>query len=179
MATFGTSTPQGGGTDNPSTNWVWCKATSTPASNGTLSAIHVWCSQIVAGNLGAALYTDNAGVPGTLIAANNTGVAIPSSPSDLSIPVTASITAGTQYWFAVRNTTGGDAAVDVGPGNGTDLYYKDTLGGDFPATASAFDGSASEAWTVWGEYTPSGGGGSTSAAPRRRGSNLFGQLLAR
>jgi len=157
MATFGQSTSQGGGTDNPATNWIWIKATTTPASSGTLTNIHVWCSRISAGNLGAALYSDSAGSPGSLIAANETGVAIPLSASDLAIPLSASIVSGTQYWLAIRNTTGGDAAVDFGSASGTELYYKSSTG-NFPSSFSSPDGSdASERWTVWGEYTPDAG----------------------
>ncbi|HEU4603743.1 MAG TPA: hypothetical protein VFS24_17340 [Steroidobacteraceae bacterium] len=161
MATFGTSSAQGGGTDNPSSNYVWIKATSTPASNGTLTAIHIWCSQILAGNIAAALYSDSGGVPDALIASNETGVAIPSSPGDASIAVSASITAGTQYWFGIRtHGLGGDAAIDFGSATGTELYFESSAGGNFPATVGTPGGSdASERWTVWGEYTPSGGGG--------------------
>jgi hypothetical protein len=159
MSTFGSSSAQGGGTDNPSSNWVWLKASSTPASSGTLTNIHIWCSQISAGNIGAALYSDTAGSPDALIAANDTGVSIPVSAGDAAVPLSASIVAGTQYWFAVRIPTGGaaDAAVDYGSASGTELYFKSSSG-NFPATFPTPDGSDNtERWTVWGEYTPSGG----------------------
>lgn len=159
MSVFGSSTPAGGGTDTPSSNWIWVKASTTPAANGTLTNVHAWCARTGAGgNIAGAIYSDSAGAPGALLAANNTGVAIPAVAGDAAIPLSVAITAGTQYWLAIQtNALGGDANVDFGASPGTELFFKSSSG-NFPATGAAPDGSdAVERWTVWGEYTPAGG----------------------
>src|SRR5262245_37977468 len=116
MATFGQSANQGSSTDNPSGNTVWVKATTTPVSSGTLTAIHVLCARSTATAIvAAALYSDSSGVPGSLLGSNATGVAAGATEADVSIPVSASIVAATQYWFALMMPNAGqDIDVDVG-----------------------------------------------------------------
>lgn len=166
MSTFGTSTAAGGGTDNPSINTIWVKATSAPVSSGTLSAIHVWCKRLTAAPvLAVALYADSAGSPGARLAQNIVGASVTSTTlGDVSVPLSVAITSGTQYWFALLVLVNGldDISVDFGTAAGTEVYYKST-GGTFPDPLTAPDGSdASERWTVWGEYTAGGGGGATN-----------------
>jgi len=112
-ATFGASTSSYPGNDADENGWVmYFMASTTPASNGTLNSITmvgVNDASETSGNyyLAAALYTASGTGPGTLIAQStatstagllgNHGVSNTTSTANLS----ASITAGTQYWFAV------------------------------------------------------------------------------
>lgn len=159
MATFGQSSNQGSSTDDPAGNTIWVKSNGTPASSGTLTAIHILCARRTAtATVAAALYSDSSGVPGSKLAENATGVTVGTPEQDVSVPVSASITASTQYWFALRMPNAGeDIDVDVGAGNGTDLWFENNAG--FPATFNQGSASsASEGWTVWGEYTPASAG---------------------
>lgn len=162
MSTFGYNTIGSGGTDNISTNIVWVKAVGTPASNGTLTTISVYCQQSGgADNVFAALYSDSGGAPNSKIAESASGVAAPAAAGWIDISVSASITSGIQYWFALRIGVTHDVVVNIDTGVGTDLYF--ISGSSFPATQSGAS-SASERWSVYGTYTPSS-------------DTLFGQVL--
>jgi hypothetical protein len=168
MTDFGYNTIGTAGNDNPADNWIWCKATSTPASNGTLTSISVhgaWDPANNGGNVNfcTALYTDSAGVPSALVVANETPVSATSTTfSWISQSFSQAITAGTQYWFGIRVS-------NYAAGNHRDLFVKfDTNGGAtegyfkvnaalaaFPATVTSPTSFTNERWSVYGTYTPS------------------------
>ncbi len=169
MTDFGYSTI-GAATDNPSVNYIWLKATSTPASNGTLTLIQAHCQQRGtqgAGSQGSgtkicyALYTDSAGAPSSLVVANETGVAVAAGFAWVSQSFSQAITSGTQYWFAIRlpnaSGTNNDANVHEDTnGSLTEGYFKAFgLNSDpFPATVTGATSFANERWSIYGTYTP-------------------------
>lgn len=176
MTDVGVTSPAGGGTDNPSLNFVWVKVNGVPGSNGTLNSITIHCktnpSGPAAAAVAAALYTDSAGAPAALVGANNTGTATAAGLANVVVTIAGSpaITSGAQYWIGIRcpgNTTGPgdpDVLVDFGTATGTELYFRDNAAGaNFPAsTGGTFDGSDNtERWTAFFTYTPTGG----AAAP--------------
>jgi hypothetical protein len=70
--------------------------------NGNVEEIRVKCNGT--GNVKVALYTDDAGYPGNLINANETGAAVIAGWNTIIIPETP-VTLGTYYWIAVNSTT--------------------------------------------------------------------------
>lgn len=166
MADFGYSTI-GGTNDNISNNYIWCKATSNPASNGTLDSIQIYGAKTNTNpDICMALYTDSAGAPNTLVQANETPITITDGIGVFAwrtqTGFSASITSGTQYWFAVR-ISNWDANHDVNVkfdtnGSLTEGYFKGSNNTTFPATVSGATSFANERISIYGSYTASGGG---------------------
>jgi len=178
VSTFGT-TVVGGSEDNPSLNWVWQKATTTPASNGTLTSVNVSCRRNPSGpanpTICAAIYSDSGGAPSTRLGQNVVGVTVGDSASWVSIAVSATIVAGVQYYFCLNmpgNLSGPgdpDALVAFDASGGTELWYADHSGAPttFPATAPGGLSTASERWSVYGIYTPDAAPPPVLQVPRR------------
>lgn len=164
MTDFGYSTI-GASNDNISNNWVWLKATSTPASNGTLTSIQAHCA-ILSGTptICMALYTDSAGAPGSKVVANETGVTVAAGFTWVAQTFSQAITSGTQYWFAIKVPGGHAGSVDVNVkfdtnAGATELYFLGDgppLTNPFPATAAGASSATNERWSIYGTYTPSG-----------------------
>ena len=99
---FGYHTVGGSDDSLPNGYYSATKSPNTPASNGTLSSISIYCS-IHAGspNFCPALYSDVAGVPTTRLAyLNSGGTTVGASLGWVTTNLSyASITAGTQYWL--------------------------------------------------------------------------------
>jgi hypothetical protein len=171
MATFGYS-------DNPvveadaSTNIVWFKAQSTPASNGSLTSITLLqsASYSAGQTMFVALYSDDGGSPSkphTLLASIATGggslsnVSYGTTTSNISY---ASLVAGTQYWFGIAcsswsaylgwyfNISGTDINFAT-----NDCYYGGT-DTSWPATAESNLTFYNECGGAYATYTPSAGG---------------------
>lgn len=167
MSTFGNLNTGTTPTDNPSNAFVWAKALSTPATDGSLTSISVY-GQIKAGSpvLGVALYTDSAGAPGSKLGAEETTMGSFAAgfgvvTTTLATPI--AITAGVQYWFAFRmpgNTGGATPDSNIyAPTNGglTNAYFTvNGAGNPFPSSAGSPTASPNEDYAVFGTYTPSG-----------------------
>lgn len=169
MADFGYNTIGTAGNDNPADNWIWIKATSTPASNGTLDSITVRAASKAAlqASICLALYTDSAGAPGSLVQANETPITGSDPIGTFSwrtqTGFSASITSGTQYWFGIRvSNFDGNHDIDVKydtNGSATEGYFKNNAAlAVFPASVSGATSFANERWSIYGTYTASGGG---------------------
>lgn len=160
MAEFGNH-PGGSGSafDNAFNNVVWAKATTTPASNGTLTLISIRIrSKAGSPTVNCALYADAAGVPGALIA-QGSAVSV-GAENWYDVTVSAALTSGTQYWFAWIVPGGGggtdaEAAQDTN-GSLTEVFFQAL--GAFPATMSGASSQANERYWMYGTYTASGGG---------------------
>lgn len=176
MTDFGYNTIGTGGNDNVSNSHVWLKATSTPASSGTLTQIQVYCEAIsFNATISLALYTDSGGKPGSLVVAGDASpVSVTTSAFGwISQSLSASITGGTQYWFGIRVPNGdsppnGTTAFDVNVkfdtnGSVTEGYFSTPNPGapdttNWESTAPTVTGFANERWSIYGSYTPAGGG---------------------
>ncbi len=163
MSEFGYHTVGTGGTDNPSSNVIWAKATSTPASNGTLTTISVHVNSILSGTpkVVVAIYSDSSGAPDALLASNTTGVtATANSWIDVSCSY-GSITSGTQYWFCfypAPNNGASDYSVDFDTNGGaTEGYFLGIGAGSFPANGVGATGFTGERFSIYGTYTAVGG----------------------
>lgn len=172
MTDFGYSTI-GASTDNPADNWIWLKATSTPASSGALTLIQAHCVQRngTAATIDFALYSDSAGAPGSLLTAtSHTAASVGAAFAWVSIDMSGdgfSVVSGTQYWFCMRVPSylgGTDNDVNVHfdtNGSLTEGYFK--TGGfteprPFPATATGSTSFANERWSIYGTFTAAAGG---------------------
>lgn len=181
MAEFGYHTIGTGGTDNPSNNIIWVKATSTPASNGTLTLISVYC-QILAGTptVNVALYADSAGSPTGGALATGTAQTVGASLAWVDVPISVAVTSGTQYWFAFIVPNGVTPTLDINGkfdtnGGATESYFLSNGGAPGGTGFLTFAGASAitnERWSVYGTYTPSGGGspffGATFENPKRQ-----------
>lgn len=173
MATFGNLSTGTTPTDNPSINTCWVKALTTPASNGTLNSISVY-GNILSGapQLGVALYSDNAGVPNARLAQEVTTMgSFAAGFGVVTTNISVAISAGVQYWFGVLmlpGAAGNDANIHFDAASGIEFYFQG-LGAIFPATMSGATSDNTERWSVFGTYTPSGGGG----GPPQIGRNIF------
>ena len=80
---------------------------ANPASSGTLTSISLWCKQYSgASTLHVAIYADNAGSPGALLAQDAGGTAVGSSEGWVTVPITCAISANTPYWLAYYGSNG-------------------------------------------------------------------------
>jgi C1A family cysteine protease len=103
----------------------------TTVAAGTLSEIRVKCA--ATGNVKAAIYSDASGSPGSLLAANNTGVNVSEGWNTVSIAGGPSLVAGTGYWIAVNSSA---QCIGYTPYSGGTMLFR-ALGytSDFPSTA--------------------------------------------
>ena len=163
MAIFGYNTIGTGGQDNPADNVCWMKAASLPASSGTLMTISIYCNiRTGTPQINCALYTDSAGVPGTLIA-SGTAQTVPASLAWVDVPISAAIAASTQYWFAMLVPGGGgtaDAWVELDDPGAVNEFYFHSNGGPPGASTFLADGTGAtlvthERCSVYGTYTVS------------------------
>lgn len=162
MSEFGYHTIGVGGNDNPSNNIIWQKATSTPAANGTLTLISVYCV-VLAGSptLNCALYADSAGSPGALLASGGAAQTVPGSLGWVDVPVSVAISAGVQYWFAFivpfgNPSTDANGKFDTN-GSLTESYFLSNGGSPGGSGFLAFAGATAipnERWSVYGTFTP-------------------------
>lgn len=173
MATFGYTTIGTAGNDNPSNNVVWCKSPNTPAISGVVLNINIYCAQIdTSPTIVLALYSDNAGAPGNLLADGSalTPVAVGASfgwvTQDLS-SLAFSVVASTPYWFAVLVPGGDEPAPpnhDVNVkfdtnGSATEGYFKSNgtpAGSRFPANGTGATGFTNERWSVYANVASPG-----------------------
>jgi hypothetical protein len=154
--TFGYNQIGLAGNDNLAQNVVWVKAVTHPQFSGTVDHINVYCAPT--GDtppLAVALYDDNAGLPGTLLAQNATGLAPPSGYAWLSVPLSVAVTAGQQYWFGLVQSDDSmpDSILVAYDSSVTaqELYYH-AYGPTFPADGSSAVFAAYERWSVYADY---------------------------
>jgi hypothetical protein len=101
---------------------------------GTITDIFAYVARVGAkGNCAAAIYADNAGSPGALIAATNKAVVGTSfSWVDFKLPSPVSVTSGTGYWLAISSNNALNLNVVVGSGvrvnNGISSWFSNPFG---------------------------------------------------
>jgi hypothetical protein len=139
----GYNTP-GASTDSYNSNWMNGSRVVTGSSAQTVSMMSVFVRGTVSAapnnKFRLAIYTDAAGKPGTLVASSAEGTLVANSWN--SAPVTATLAAGTAYWF-LYNTNGAspsdnNMAFDVGAANGGGWSTSAVTYGTWPATVGGF-----------------------------------------
>ena len=105
------------------------------------------------GNVKVAIYSDNAGAPGTLLSAMNTSTAVVAGWNDIAIPSTA-LVSGTYYWLAYTS----DAAIGYYQSTTGTMRYKSITYSSFTFPSSAGSGFSSSTSRVgllagWGFET--------------------------
>ncbi|MCG6497534.1 Ig-like domain-containing protein [Kitasatospora sp. A2-31] len=122
-ATLG-NTAVGPSTDTADSNYLNASRYVTGAAGGTVSSVSVYVGAVDAApnnRFQVAVYRDNAGSPGTLLASSASATLAADSWN--TVPLTAALSANTAYWLAY-NSNGGSAAVNnlrYTPG-GTSVY---------------------------------------------------------
>lgn len=168
--TFGYTT-HGGSSDNPANNWIWSKATNTPASSGTVTAATLYASQLAGSpTFNPSIYSDAAGLPATRLANVDSGGTAIGSIAEFTTNISyASMTSGVQYWLGHYTFNGQFGVNDYNyrydsNGGATELYF--AAGGDpasvgWPLAAVTTGPVTNERVTIYETYTASGGGVTT------------------
>ncbi|MBX4187217.1 MAG: right-handed parallel beta-helix repeat-containing protein, partial [Candidatus Doudnabacteria bacterium] len=125
-----------------------------PNENGTVTSMSVYFSTAAAApnnQYQVAIYSNNGGTPGNLVAASATGTIGANSWNTLS--VSASLTANTVYWLAL-NSNGTSAANYNAAGAGASYYHAQAFG-TMPASFGAGTPSTTQI-SIYATYTPAG-----------------------
>ncbi|MEU1421940.1 Ig-like domain-containing protein [Kitasatospora sp. NPDC005751] len=149
------STAVGPSTDSGDSNHLNASRYVTGAAGGTVSSVSVYVGAVDAApnnRFQAALYRDNGGSPGALLAGSATATLTADSWN--TVPLTADLTANTAYWLAY-NSNGGSAAVNnlrYSPG-GTSVYGNGGRAfGSWPADFGAVT-SSGLSFSIYATYT--------------------------
>jgi hypothetical protein len=96
----------------------------TSANNGTIGDLRIRCNSVPGAKIRAALYADNAGVPGTLLAYSSELVSPTLGINTFQLNVQVPVTSGAKYWIAaISDTTGVIQRADTaGAGYRLDSY---------------------------------------------------------
>ena len=163
--TFG-FTSVGASEDDAYNNFVWFKASTTPASSGTLDSISMYGRTLGNVEQSPSIYSDSAGLPANRLAALNGSGATSGTNTWLTSSISYSgITSGVQYWLGAGQGSNADSNNDVfwkyDTTSGNILYYKNN-GGEgtaWPDPVGTINlGSVSERGSIYGTYTASGEG---------------------
>jgi len=123
----------------------------TALASGIMTEFRV--KSAVSGYVKCALYADNAGEPGALITAMNTGQAVTGSGWEALSFTPTPITQGTVYWLAINISTNGVVQY-IGVGTGI-VRYKSATYTTFtfpdPAGSGFSSGTYCELVAGWGE----------------------------
>lgn len=191
MSTFGYTTIGTGTPDNPGNSVLFMKATSTPAGSGTLTLTTISIHCIIrfgTPQVNCAIYSDSAGVPGTLLA-SGTAQTVGASYGWIDVPISYVLTAGVQYWLACIVPGGGgtaDVFVKLDDQGATIEFYFKANGGppggsSFPANGSGSTSVTNQRCSVYGTFTDSGGPSDAQILPaiqRQLGDSMIGRVDA-
>jgi hypothetical protein len=128
----------------------------TPSASGTLTSISVYLGASAGSpkKINVAIYTDNAGNPGALLASGTAQVSVANAWN--TVPISHSFTAGVTYWLAVRNDTNMSSPVLYYLASGPAAAYSTCI-----VSGPAFDstwqvtGTATGGMAIYGTYTAS------------------------
>jgi len=146
-------------TDSWCTGIYFYLCTFTAVASGSMTGFRV--KSTLAGNVKCALYADNAGEPGALITAMNTGQAVTAGQWNTLSFTSTPITNGVTYWLAV-NTQGSPDYQQVLAKTGATAYtrYKAVTYSTF-----TFPDPAGTGFSSWNGYLMTAGWGETVVVP--------------
>ena len=127
----------------------------TAEAAGTLASIQMYLSTASNGSYKFGLYSDASGSPGSLLATSSTSVNPSTGLLSLSVTGGPSLVAGTQYWIAMINNSGGAAFKQNLPF----AYYASgiSFASAFPSTASGLTSTTSIFWGAFNITVPPSG----------------------
>lgn len=162
--TFGYTTI-GGSIDANANILILCKASSTPASNGTLDSLTMYGS-INSGSpaFNPALYSDVAGTPTSRLAYMDTGgTAFAAGAAWVTTNLSyGSLVASTQYHLGMKSGTDG-VNYNVWYDTGTNETAYDTNHNTWQVTYTV-QGTVNQRRSIYATYTASGGGGGNTSS---------------
>jgi hypothetical protein len=119
---------------DPINGWLAEAWPMVASATGTAGTVSVWVDTSSAANdLQISLYSNNAGLPGTLLAAGSTSTPTAGAWATIALSGSASITSGTTYWLGVTSSDYGLVLRDRTGGTCTAHATNTPLGG-FPTT---------------------------------------------
>lgn len=145
----------------------------TPTEGGTITLMRLRTFKDYGGtaNVRFAIYSDNAGAPGTLLAYTNTNTLVSGtlnwySGNSFTEAVAGGLTfaANVPLWLGVMNDDPGTVKAYLGDGNANQLYLASPSYSpwNFPATITGFITRAPYVASLVAEYTPAGGAPDTT-----------------
>jgi len=129
---------------NPPTYLSACKFTAPDDGTITKITAYIW-QRSGASNAKVAIYADNSGVPGNLLAESSNEVAIPATGDWEDFTISLPITKDTDYWFALFAGDGVRYVYDLGSPN--QLSY--TWGNSYPTFPYTFDENYGPSYHNW------------------------------
>ncbi len=165
MATFGETNILGG--DIYTGRQLACQYQMN-SEDGTLTSVSVYINNVqYATKINCAIYADDAGLPGALIAQ---GVEQDIVQGWNEVPVSAPLTADTLYWLAFGVDANTHVAADSAATNQTEMG---DLGTNFPDPYYKF-AKMQNVLAIYGTYTPSSGGTSVLISDSGQGGENIG-----
>ncbi len=121
----------------------------TASRTGILTSIYIYCA--ASGSAKVGIYSDSGGVPGILLASNNSGTSV-TATGWRAIPLTSTytITSGTKYWLAVLGDNIGVCTEDTSV-TGANYYNQSVLySTGLPSTATPINNSTTQQVSIQG-----------------------------
>lgn len=155
-AILGNSVSGQGGAVNVAVNFFYVRP-HTPTRNCTINSIsYAASSSTVGANFRPIIYSDNAGVPGTLLSAGATVVgAAAGLTATMPLTTPQALVAGTQYWLGFMNDSSVTSAITSGYAGSGARSATVTFSSGAPGTAPVTTGGANSA-LVWGNVSSTG-----------------------
>ncbi len=147
-------------TDTDNSNVLNAFRFQMPNTNGSATSISAYVGGPVSlppnNQYQLAIYSDNNGVPGSLIASTQSGTLVAGSWN--TMPISAALSANTAYWL-VYNSNGSSASennLKMDPGTAGQFQWKATTFGTWPANFGTPGGNSASKASIYVTYTATG-----------------------
>jgi len=156
MGTFGKTTSTGTEDSTGQVSIYLMACRYSPALSGIVTSMDWYGHLDAAGHAKVAIYADNAGVPGALLA-ESTPVAVAAAFQWWHFPISVNVIGGTYYWLAFISDQGSRWIEE--PGATNQLAYFPNYVGPYPAFPTIFptpEGYSAVAAAIYATYTETG-----------------------
>ncbi len=134
----------------------------TAQANGTLTSLNVAFDSGGGDPFSVAIYSDNAGTPGTLLD-QHTGTQTITAPSpgspnwnNITLDTPLNVTVGTNYWLVIGTSSSGDVFYATCDGSGSDFFQGSVTPGTWNASwfgNGTDDGNGNYHLAIYGSYS--------------------------
>lgn len=150
----------GSTTDTNNSNFLNAFRFQMPNTNGSATSMSVYVTGPVSpapnNQYQLAIYSDNNGLPGSLIASTQSGILVPNSWN--TMPISATLNANTAYWL-VYNSNGTSSTqnnLSLDPGATGQFQWKAATFGTWPSNFGTPGGSSASQASIYVTYTVTG-----------------------
>jgi len=119
----------------------------TAPSNMSIDTTEVFVQSGNGGRIKMAVYADQGGLPGSLLATSGEVASAVTGWNAASLSTSLSLTSGTAYWLAF-NTNSSTLRFAYRPETGTTRWQVRSFGSAWPASLSSTDGPVAENWAI-------------------------------